>query len=114
MEQRALKESYAWEAGRRAKMIGEETMGLLQSFVQREKEPSLLVYNTLNWKRNGLFKIYIDHQIIPRYKDFKIIDENGNEAKAQPLEHHSDGTYWAIWVDDIPAFGFKNRSLFFQ
>lgn len=107
MEQRALKESYAWEAGRRAKMIGEETMGLLQSFVQREKEPSLLVYNTLNWKRSGLFTIYIDHQIIPRYKNFKIIDEHGNEAKAQPIEHHSDGTYWSIWADDIPAFGFK-------
>ena len=107
MEQRALKESYAWEASRRAKMIGEETMGLLQSFAQREKEPSLLVYNTLNWERNGLFTTYIDHQIIPRYKNFKIVDENGNEAKAQPIEHHSDGTYWAIWANNIPAFGFK-------
>ena len=107
MEQRALKESYAWEAGRRTKMIGEETMGLLQSYFQREKEPSLLVYNTLNWKRSGLFKIYIDHQIIPRGINFKIVDENGNEAKAQPIEKFSDGAYWAIWVDDIPAFGFK-------
>ncbi len=107
MEQRAIKESYAWEAGRRAKMIGEETMGLLQSHVQREKESSLLVYNTLNWNRSGLFTVYIDHQIIPRYKNFKILDENGTEAKAQATEHHSDGTYWAIWVNDIPAFGFK-------
>jgi hypothetical protein len=37
MQQRAIKESYAWEAGRRAKMIGEETMGLLQSYFAREK-----------------------------------------------------------------------------
>ncbi|MEN8115843.1 MAG: glycoside hydrolase family 38 C-terminal domain-containing protein [Bacteroidota bacterium] len=107
MEQRALKESYAWEAGRRTKMIGEEAMGLLQSHVTREKEPSLLVYNTLNWKRSGLFTVYVDHQIIPRYKNFKIIDKNGNEAFAQPVEHHSDGTYWAIWANDMPAFGFK-------
>ena len=107
MEQRAIKESYAWEASRRAKMIGEETMGLLQSHTQREKEPTLLVYNTLNWERSGFFTVYIDHQIIPRYKNFKITDENGKEAKAQAIEHHSDGTYWAIWVDDIPAFGFK-------
>ena len=107
MEQRALKESYAWEASRRAKMIGEETMGLLQSHVEREESPTLLVYNTLNWKRSGLFTVYIDHQIIPRYTNFKIIDEYGNEAKAQSIEHHSDGTYWAIWVNDIPAFGFK-------
>jgi alpha-mannosidase len=30
-----------------------------------------------------------------------------NEAKAQPVEHFSDGTMWAVWVDDIPAFGFR-------
>jgi len=107
MEQRAIKESYAWEASRRAKMLGEETMGLLQSFVAREKYPSLVVYNTLNWSRSGLFTVYADHQIIPRYASFAIVDQQGNQSKAQPVEHHSDGTYWAIWVEDIPAFGFK-------
>jgi hypothetical protein len=106
-EQRALKESYAWEAGRRAKMLGEEAMGLLQSFITREKESSLVVYNTLNWSRSGLFTTYIDHQILPRYTAFTIVDQQGRPAKAQPVEHHSDGTYWAIWVDDIPAYGYK-------
>lgn len=107
MEQRALKEAYAWEAGRRAKMLGEEALGLLQSHVARGKRPSLVVYNTLNWTRGGLVKVYIDHQIIPRYAPFAIRDEKGNSAKAQPVERHSDGTYWAVWVDDVPAFGFK-------
>ncbi len=107
MEQRALKESYAWEAGRRAKMIGEETMGLLQSYFKREKEPSILVFNTLAWKRGGVFTTYIDNETLPRAARFKIVDQNGNEAKAQPVEKFSDGAYWAISVDDIPAFGFK-------
>lgn len=107
LEQRRIKESYAWEAARRARMLGEETMGLLQHFVEREKEPSLIVYNTLNWKRSGLLRVYIDHQILPRYTPFAITDQQGNEAKAQPVEHHSDGTYYAIWVDDVPAFGYK-------
>ncbi|MCY1722463.1 hypothetical protein OU798_19090 [Prolixibacteraceae bacterium Z1-6] len=111
MEQRAIKESYAWEAGRRAKMIGEETMGLLQSHVQRGKEPSILVYNTLTWDRNGLLRVYIDHQILPRYKSFKIVDGDGKEAFAQPVERHSDGTYWAVWVDDVPAFGYKKYKI---
>ena len=111
MEQRALKESYAWEASRRSKMIGEETMGLLQSYVEREESPTILVYNTLNWVRSGLFTIYIDHQIIPRYKNFKIVDINGEEAIAQHVEHHSDGTYWAIWANDVPAFGFKKYKI---
>ncbi len=107
MEQRALKESYAWEAGRRSKMIGEETMGLLQSYFRREKEPSLLAFNTLNWKRSGIFTTYIDNETLSRDKSFRIVDKNGNEAKAQPVKNFSDGAYWAIWVDDIPAFGYK-------
>ncbi len=107
MDQRALKESYAWEASRRAKMLGEETMGLLQSHFVREKDPVLLVFNTLNWKRSGLFTVYIDHQIIPRDTHFELLDESGNKAFAQTVERHSDGTYWAIWANDVPAFGFK-------
>lgn len=114
MEQRSIKESYAWEAARRAKMLGEETMGLLQSFVPRAAEPSLLVYNTLNWKRSGLMKMYIDHQILPRYTAFTFTDQHGKQAKAQPVERHSDGTYWAVWVDDVPAFGFKKYVLHFD
>jgi hypothetical protein len=80
---------------------------LLQNHIPKEKLPTLVVYNTLNWKRSGLFTVYIDHQILLRYKKFKLINENGGEAKAQAIEHHSDGTYWAIWADDVPAFGFK-------
>ncbi len=110
-EQRAIKESYAWEALRRVKMVGEEAMGLLQSYVTKEKYPSLVVYNTLNWNRSGVLTTYIDHQIIPRYTAFSIVDRGGNRAKAQPVEHHSDGTYWAIWAEDIPAFGFKKYSI---
>jgi alpha-mannosidase len=106
-EQRAIKESFAWEAVRRTKMLGEETMGLLQNSVTRESDPSLVVYNTLNWNRSGLLTIYIDHQIVPRYSTFRLLDQNGRHHKVQPVEHHSDGTYWAVWVDDIPAFGFR-------
>ena len=107
MEQRALKESYAWEANRRTATIGEEAMGLLQSKFSRESEPSLLVFNTLNWKRSGLTTVYIDHQIVPRGKMAGVFDHNGKMMAAQPLESRSDGTYWAIWLNDIPAFGYK-------
>lgn len=107
MEQRAMKESYAWEAARRTNMLTEAALGLLQSNFAREAVPSLLVFNTLNWKRSGWFKVYIDHQILPRHAPFRITDSHGNIAKAQPIERLSDGTYYAIWVDDVPAFGFK-------
>ncbi len=107
MEQRGLKESYAWEASRRARMLSEETLGMLQDHIEKSEEPTLVVFNTLNWPRSGLLKVYIDHQTIPRYTRFFIEDKDGRELKAQPVERHSDGTYWAIWVDDIPAFGFR-------
>ena len=107
MEQRALKESFAWEANRRVASIGEEAMGLLQSKFNRESDPSLIVFNTLNWKRSGLATVYIDHQIVPRGKVAGVFDHEGNRLAVQPVLHRSDVTQWAVWLTDIPAFGYK-------
>ncbi|HBS85111.1 MAG TPA: glycosyl hydrolase family 38 [Bacteroidales bacterium] len=111
MEQRALKESYAWEANRRNAGIGEETMGLLQTLFQREKDPVFVVFNTLNWVRSGVTTVYIDHQIVPRGMTAGIFDKEGNRLPVQALNHRSDGTYWSIYISDIPAFGFKKYSI---
>ncbi|MDZ7633620.1 MAG: glycosyl hydrolase family 38 [Bacteroidales bacterium] len=107
MEQRALKESYAWEATRRTASLGEVAMGLLQDFVRNEAEPSLVVFNTLNWSRSGLAMVYIDHQIVPRGMKAGVYDHDGNRLATQPVSSRSDGTYWAVWFSEIPAFGFK-------
>jgi len=107
MDQRALKDSYAWEANRRTASIGETAMGLLQSNFEKEKDPSLLVFNTLNWNRSGLLTVYIDHEIVPQGKMAGIFDKNGQRMKSQPLSHRSDGTYWTVWVENIPSFGYK-------
>lgn len=107
MEQRAIKESYAWEALRRSASLEEETMGVLQSYFQAGPEPSLLAFNTLSWARSGLATIYIDHQIVPRGMQAGVFDQNGRRMAAQPVSHRSDGAYWAVWLEDIPAFGYK-------
>ncbi len=107
MEQRAVKESYAWEATRRTASIGEEALGLLQSNFKREEQPSMIVFNTLNWKRSGLATVYIDHQIVPRGKTAGIFDHEGNRLAVQHVLHRSDVTQWAVWLEDIPAFGYK-------
>ncbi len=107
MEQRALKESYAWEANRRSASLGEDVLGLLQDKFEREKDPSLIIFNTLNWPKSGHVSVYIDHQIVPRGKMPAVYDFKGNRYPAQALSSRSDGTYWMIWVSDIPAFGFK-------
>jgi len=111
MEQRALKDSYAWEATRRVAMLGEEALGMLQSRFDRGQEPSLLVFNTLNWERSGLTTVYIDHQIVPRGKVPGIYDQQGKMLAVQALSHRSDGTYWAVWLQDIPPFGFRKYSI---
>jgi alpha-mannosidase len=111
MEQRALKESYAWEANRRTASIGEVAMGLLQSKFKREPQPSVIVFNTLNWNRSGLTTVYIDHQIVPRGKIAGIFDHEGNRLAVQPLLHRSDVTEWAVWLNDIPAFGYKKYTI---
>ncbi len=111
MEQREIKESYAWEAFRRNRMVREEVLGLLQSFYSKQEVPSILVINTLNWQRSGLVEVYIDHQILPRGMNFKIADNQGVEMPTQEIGHRSDGTYWAIWVKDIPAMGVKHLKI---
>ena len=30
---------------------------------------------------------------------------------SQPVNHRSDGTYWAVWLKDIPAFGYKKYTI---
>lgn len=104
-EQRSLKQSYAWEAYRRSGLLGEIAMGLLQTYTPKAEKPSLTVYNTLNWTYSGIAKAYIDHQILPPEKKFEIVDYQGNVLPAQAGERRSDGTYWSIYVKDVPAFG---------
>jgi hypothetical protein len=105
-EQRSLKQSYAWEAYRRSGQLGETVMGLLQSHLPKAETPSLVVFNTLNWSYSGMAKAYIDHQLIPRDKEFEIVDYLGNPLPAQAGESRSDGTYWSVYVKDIPALGY--------
>lgn len=108
LDQRGMKESYAWEAFRRTRTLEEETMGLLQTLISRDSLcPTLTVINTLNWTRSGMTEIYIDHQILPAGKSFRITDPDGHAVPAQSLAHRSDGTYWGIWVSDIPPLGYK-------
>lgn len=105
-EQRSLKQSYAWEAYRHAGLLGEVTMGLLQSFVPKSDLPSITVFNTLNWTHNGIAKVYIDHQMLPKDKAFEIVDAAGKKIPAQAGESRSDGTYWNLYVKNVPALGY--------
>ncbi len=108
MVQWGQKGSYAWEAVKQAYMLHEEAMGLIQSYIPRADVPTIAVFNTLNWSRSGKIEVFIDHEILPRDRDFRIVDcASGDSIPAQALRSRTEGTYWALWVKDIPACGYK-------
>jgi len=88
-------------------MIGEEAIGLLSEYMGKTKVPSLAVFNTLNWEREGMVNIFIDHQQVPPGERIRLIDEDGVEYPTQILKPWHGGTYWGAWVKNVPSFGYK-------
>ena len=107
MDQRSLKESYAWEAFRRNRMLRDAALGYLNEHVSNAELPSIVVYNPLSWNRTGLVHSFIDFSILPVDKKVTIIDGNGKEVKCQIQQRKYNGAYWDFFVEDVPALGFK-------
>jgi len=107
MDQRSLKESYAWEAFRRNRMLREAALGFLNEYVTNSELPSIVIYNPLSWNRTGLVHSFIDFSILPVDKKVTIFDGNGKEVKCQIQQRKNNGAYWDFFVEDVPALGFK-------
>lgn len=107
----AEKSAYVWEGLKSAQMLYETSIGLIQNDLARTKNPTITFFNTLNWKRSEMITAYIDFEVIPRDKAFKVIDENGKTLKTQPLRSRREGTYYAIYAEDIPAMGYKTYEI---
>jgi hypothetical protein len=105
--QSGIKSSFAWDGFKRERMIREEAMGLLQSYIPKTNMPTITVYNTLNWARTGYFQAYIDHQLLPLNKAFRLVDDEGNIVPAQAVNSRSDGTYWELFVKNVPPMGYR-------
>ncbi|MCK4748353.1 MAG: glycosyl hydrolase family 38, partial [Bacteroidales bacterium] len=101
------KAAYAWEAVKKSRMLREKAMGYIQPYIDKSDVPTIAIFNTLNWERSGLVTVYIDHEILPGNKEFEISDFQGNKIAAQALDGRTDGTYWGLWVENIPAMGYK-------
>ena len=108
MVQWAEKSSYAWEALKQSRILREEAFGLLQEHIPRFSDPSITVFNTLSQTRSGLVEVYIDHEIIEPGSAFSINYPDGNPVQVQSMSSRSDGTYWVLWVEDVPSMGYKS------
>jgi len=107
MEQWGEKSSYAWEALKTAQIMYETSIGLLQGDINRGEYPTVTFYNTLNWSRSGAVELYVDHEIIPHNRSFRVMDETGKELKTQYLRSRTEGAYYAIYAEDLPPMGYK-------
>lgn len=108
MTQWGEKSSYAWEAVKSAGMLREEALGFMQDLVPRMDVSSIAVFNTLNWPRSGQVEVFIDHEILHPDKGYRILDGvDDSEVPAQLLRSRSEGSYWALWVKDVPSLGYK-------
>jgi hypothetical protein len=107
MVQWSEKASYAWEAVKSSRLLQEKAMGFLQQYLPRQQVPSVVVFNTLGHVRSGLVEAYIDFQLLPPDREFRIVDPGGKETPVQLLSKREDGAYWAIWCGQLPPFGFR-------
>ncbi len=102
------KGAYAWEAVKKTTLLSEEAMARFQPFLKKAGFPVIYVVNSMGWKRLGHVKLFIDYEVLPVNTKSKIIDLTSNkEIPAQLLTRRSEGAYWVLEVDDIPAMGFK-------
>jgi len=102
----AEKAAYVWTAVKDSHQLREQALGLVQDFLPRAELPTIAVFNTLNWARAGLVRVFIDRQILPPDRAFRIVDGT-NAVPAQPLQHRAEGTHWALWVSEVPSLGYK-------
>jgi len=102
------KAAYVWDAVKNSRLLTETAMGLLQPSLKQGEKAGITIFNTLNWKRSGWLKVYVDNEILPRSKAFTIKDEDGQEMPTQLISGRNEGNYWAIWAKDIPALGYKS------
>lgn len=101
------KSSYAWEAFKNAQVMQEIAGGLIQTNMPRDGVPTVTFYNTLNWERSGVVELFINNEIIPRNRDFKLVDAIGNELTTQLLRSNREGSHYIAYAENIPPMGYK-------
>lgn len=114
VKQWAEKSSYAWESLKQSRILREEALGLLEQHVPKHHDPTVTIFNSMNQNRSGPVRIYADHDIIDPGSPFTLVDPLGKPVPVQAVSSRSDGTYWAIWADNVPAMGYKTYRIIYK
>ncbi len=101
------KSAYAWTAVKDNGILQQESLGLRRQFLPKYNFPSITVFNTMNTVRSGVAKFFAYDAFLPADKKVKVIDADGNEFPLRRAERGPGGFYWEIYVNKVPAFGYK-------
>jgi len=102
------KGAYAWEALKKVTLLNEEALARLQEYLKKADFPLIYVVNSMGWERSGAVELFIDYQILPLHKQFKIKDiATGKAITAQVVRERREGAYWILDVPNVPSLGYK-------
>jgi len=102
------KGAYAWEALKKVTLLNEEALARLQGFMKKADFPVIYVVNSMGWERSASVELFIDYEVLPVDKHYKITDiSTGKEVTAQLLHKRAEGAYWVLDVANVPALGYK-------
>ena len=106
------KGAYAWEALKKVTLLNEEALARYQEFLKKPAFPVIYVINSMGWNRSGDVNLFVDYEVLPVNKKARIIDlSTGKEIPAQILKKRSEGAYWVMEVNNIPALGCKTLKI---
>jgi hypothetical protein len=104
--------AYTWDAVKKNRLLREEVMGQIQDlFFTHPQYPSLTLLNTLGHSRSGNAEVYIDHQLVPSDRKFRILDASGSEVPKQSWSDRAEGSYYTLFAKSLPPFGFRTYTL---
>ena len=102
------KGAYAWEALKKVTLLHEDALGRIQQYFKKADFPVIYVINSMGWDRSATVQLFIDNEILPKNKEFSIIDLDSNQKIPVQFSHgRSEGAYWNLEVSDVPALGFN-------
>jgi len=111
INQWAMKAAYVWDAAKKSSALQEKVLAFIEPAIEKSTLPTIVVFNTLNWKRSGIVKLFIQFEVIQDGVDFTISDADGKELAVQVYERRMEGAYYGLWVDDIPPMGYKSLQI---
>ncbi len=111
INQWGMKAAYAWDGAKRSSALKEKALAFVEPVIAKSDIPIIAVFNTLNWTRSQMVELFIQYETLPADTDFTISDDQGREVPVQQMSERQEGRYYQLWVDDIPALGYKTLQI---